>query len=172
MITFSLVKELYHLCCRKPRKPKYKRSDFIRDSSLPKFTVSSTLYEASAKNDVFLVERALAHEFGVIVKEEVDQALHRASALGHYDVAELLIEHGADVNAEGETDGDSALCVAAQNNHYRVVKLLLKHGSDINLQSTKQEQTALHLAASTGRAIIAKSLIRAGCDLDLKDYMG
>ncbi len=47
--------------------------------------------------------------------------------IGHYDSAELLIEHGADVNYKDENDM-TPLFFAAVNGHFECMALLIKHG--------------------------------------------
>ena len=53
--------------------------------------------------------------------------LHYAAANGHKEIAELLIEKGADLNAKDE-DGGTPLDVAIQFKELETVDLLRKHG--------------------------------------------
>ena len=53
--------------------------------------------------------------------------LHHATAVGHKEIAELLITKGADVNAK-EEDGGTPLDMAIQFKELETADLLRKHG--------------------------------------------
>ena len=57
--------------------------------------------------------------------------LHWAAVGGHKDVVELLLAHGAEVNAR-YSDGYTPLHYAAANGHKDVVELLLANEADVN----------------------------------------
>ena len=50
---------------------------------------------------------------------------------GHEAVAQLLLQHGADVRA-ALRDGRTALMIARANRHVAVARLLREHGGDQN----------------------------------------
>ena len=54
--------------------------------------------------------------------------MHHAAEYNILEIAELLIENGADVNAKDE-DGDTPLHVAVYRNSVEVKELLKKHGA-------------------------------------------
>ena len=47
---------------------------------------------------------------------------------GHLDIAKLLLDKGADVNAKSK-DGDTALMAASEKGHTKIVELLKARGS-------------------------------------------
>jgi len=53
--------------------------------------------------------------------------LHDAAMRDHKEITELLIDAGADVNAENE-NGDTPLDMAIQLKHTEIADLLRKHG--------------------------------------------
>ena len=53
--------------------------------------------------------------------------MHIAAGEGHKEIAELLIEKGADVNAKNERSW-TPLHIAARSGHEEIADLLRKHG--------------------------------------------
>ena len=87
-------------------------------------------------------------------------ALMLASQTGHTDVAKLLIEAGADVNAQ-DNNGETALMLVSDEGHTDIVKMLIEKGADVNAQ-TNDGQTALRIASQEGHTEVAQLLIEAG----------
>ena len=76
--------------------------------------------------------------------------LHAAVAMGKLDIAQVLLEHDADVSAFND-DGIAPLHWASQRGHREAVVLLLKYGADINLQD-ENGRTSLNLASRYGQS--------------------
>lgn len=70
--------------------------------------------------------------------------LHSACAALSYDIAQMLLLHGAEVNAKQAHDVTS-LHSAAHNGHLQLVKLLIEHGAVLNAV-TDQGETPLSMA--------------------------
>ncbi|MCJ1424509.1 hypothetical protein MMC29_002397, partial [Sticta canariensis] len=87
-----------------------------------------------------------------------------AATHGHYTVAELLINKGADPNAEGEYRR-SVLCTASANGHEQVVMLLLDKGAKVNPQPSVYEN-ALQAAATEGYQQIVQLLLDNGAEVN------
>jgi ankyrin repeat protein len=62
--------------------------------------------------------------------------LHEATNHGHFALAQLLIKHGANVNATG-LDEVTPLHDAAISGNQKLVKLLVDKGANINLKNKK-----------------------------------
>lgn len=95
-------------------------------------------------------------------------ALHLASALNRVDFVELLLEHGAYVDAK--SDGRwTPLVNAAEKGHVAVVAKLLAAGANVNAELSNH-MTALHWASSNGHEEVVKLLLeRPETKLNRKD---
>ncbi|MBY0352911.1 ankyrin repeat domain-containing protein [Candidatus Babeliales bacterium] len=91
-------------------------------------------------------------------------ALALAVIGNHLPCAEVLIEHGADVNCQN-TMGLTALHIAANNGWYDCLKLLLDNQANVATAPTEGEYiniTALHLAAQNGHLACIELLLNRG----------
>jgi ankyrin repeat protein len=90
-------------------------------------------------------------------------ALIHAAAGGHVAAMELLVEHGADVNAAAH-DGCTSLMIAASKGYVAVIELLVKCGADVNAV-TDVGSTALMEAAVRGQMVAMGLLLKHGADV-------
>ena len=74
------------------------------------------------------------HFANAIYNDQDTTLLMCAAARWRYDMVELLVKQGADVNLQNRT-GDTALICAARNGNYKVVAYLLANGADIEVKS-------------------------------------
>jgi ankyrin repeat protein len=88
--------------------------------------------------------------------------LQRAASSGKTEIAKLLIERGASVNAPAASG--SALHLAIQGGWDDIVQLLIDNGADPD-QRDAFDNTPLVLAVSAQHRDIAEILIKAGADL-------
>jgi len=86
------------------------------------------------------------------------------------EVAEVLIAHGADVNAKND-DGLTPLLYAAGYGRLEVVEALLAHGAAVNAKDDKG-LTPLHYAAEHGRLEVVDALLAHGAAVNAKDDKG
>ena len=61
----------------------------------------------------------------------------------YFDVVRYLLEHGADVDAQANTEHPTTLHLASYYGGFKVAQLLLDHGADINVRD-KNGRTPLH----------------------------
>lgn len=61
--------------------------------------------------------------------------LHEAALEGHVDVVEILLQNGADINAQADENGyyETPLMDAAENKHEETVQLLISKGANPNI---------------------------------------
>jgi ankyrin repeat protein len=86
--------------------------------------------------------------------------LHLAAFDGRKGAVEVLLAHGAAINAP-DVCGWTALHTAVVRHHKDVVELLLAKGADINAKD-RQGQTALHLAVKYHVPDVAEYLRQHG----------
>ncbi len=77
--------------------------------------------------------------------------LHSAAMLGHAAACEVLLEAGADVNAQTQPQGYAPLHSAAFAGHVEAIRVLLAHGADRRLLNYRGERPA-DTARRTGQA--------------------
>jgi ankyrin repeat protein len=75
------------------------------------------------------------------------------------------VEHGADVNARENKNGQTALMWAVAEKHSEVAQALITHGADLHIRS-KNGFTPLLFAARSGDVASARVLLAAGAAVD------
>ncbi len=93
--------------------------------------------------------------------------LHLATQLNITGVAELLLAHGANVDAL-DSQGRTPLMLAALNNLRGVVGVLLSHGADVRIQDSIYGETALHMASFAGDPEIVSQLLSKGAEVNAR----
>ncbi len=95
--------------------------------------------------------------------ERYSNALQAASEGGYQEIIKLLLDGGADVNAQGGMYGN-ALQAASGKGHQEIVKLLLDNGADVKAQGGKYGN-ALQAASEGGHQGIVKLLLDKRAEL-------
>jgi ankyrin repeat protein len=91
-----------------------------------------------------------------------------AAGAGHHDIARLLIERGADVNAKMPGSGLTPLLFAARDaQNAETFEVLLENGADAKERDASGE-TALIVAAREGNLKAVQTLIASGADVNDK----
>ncbi|KAJ6566485.1 ankyrin repeat-containing domain protein [Mycena capillaripes] len=98
-----------------------------------------------------------------------DTVLQSALAGEQEVVAQFLIDHGADVNAEGGFYG-TALRAAAEYGLESFVILLLELGADINAWEGPRTGTALQAASEAGHESVVRLLIEKGANVNAEAF--
>jgi ankyrin repeat protein len=89
--------------------------------------------------------------------------LRWASLYGHLEVAKLLVENGADVNARDHRKGVAPLRWAVE--HPEMVKLLIENGAEVDATDDDGWTALLH-ACTEGHLESAKILIEHGANVN------
>lgn len=116
------------------------------------------LSSAIRQKNIVRVRLLLSEGSGVNERDEgVQQTpLMRAAQMGDLEIAQTLIAHGADVNAQDD-DGHTALMFAAEKGGTGMVDTLLRAGAKGGLRDRAGE-TALTLAQQGRHTALAKRL--------------
>lgn len=141
-------------------------SDFFEEFKIPgddaKFTPDQV---ASYFNLHLIVEHLLQHSSqNENYSLEISRSLHIASSQGNIEIARLLLQYKADVNARGGRY-ETMLQAAATGGSVDLVELLLECGADVNARGGKYG-TALQVAAGLGNARIVKRLLEASANIN------
>ncbi len=98
---------------------------------------------------------------------------HDEAKPDRFELVEVLIRNGADVNVRGPSDGPTALYVAIMENQSRVIRLLLDHGADVNCRG-EYGITALMQACEIDHYIpgLIPDLIARGAEINAVDEDG
>jgi ankyrin repeat protein len=129
--------------------------------------------EALEKGDLDTVDVMLsAGEARVTlpVTSSGDQPIHLAAGKGNPDLIELLVRHGADINAL-EVDKETPLMVAARWGMENSVRKLVELGALLDLRD-KGGYTAIFRAAMDNRAGVIDILTTAGADPNIATDSG
>jgi ankyrin repeat protein len=131
--------------------------------------VTVTIHEAAALGDDETINYMLSLEPSLLMQYSFDgwTPLHLAAFFGGYEAAKLLIERGADVNAQTTNPlSNMPIHAAAAGNRTAMIELLLENGALPNVQQSGG-WTPIQQAADHCDAVTVQLLLRYGADPDL-----
>jgi hypothetical protein len=129
-----------------------------------------TLLHVAARVNCVKALQYLLKEFQAnpnILCERKRSPLMIAAEEGHTKIAEILINHDADVGLVNPIYGFTALMRAAIRGRVKIVKLLLDNGADYS-QKDKMGRTAFDHARKWGKENVAQMLAKAGATASSK----
>lgn len=116
--------------------------------------------QAQYMTHVEVAKKLLAAKADVNARDDEDySALHAAALRGNKDLVEVLLAHGAEVNARDKTYLATPLHLAVRAGHPGAAEALLAANADTQAKD-KYGRTPLAYAESAGREDIAKMLRR------------
>jgi uncharacterized protein len=134
---------------------------------------SENLYQAMKRGDIDNMRRSIASGADVNYK----QMLIEAVMYKPFEVVELLIESGADVNIISNVDDSTttpllaALEIEDVRDVYKKAELLIKSGSDVNAK-TSDGYSPIIFAVSDNKIDIVKLLIEYGANVNAQHNLG
>jgi ankyrin repeat protein len=130
--------------------------------------VTVTIHEAAALGDDETLNYMLNLEPSLLMQYSFDgwTPLHLAAFFGGYEAATLLIERGADVNAQSTNPlNNMPIHAAAAGNRTAMIELLLENGAQPNVRQSGG-WTPIQQAADHCDAVTVQLLLRYGADPD------
>jgi hypothetical protein len=98
--------------------------------------------------------------------------LHCAAELGNLDVVKMLVENGADVDAQDVHGATPLFCALSFNGNEDVVAYLIQKGADINHAIKFKDRSVLKVAIKNANLAYARMLCEAGADTCKKTHLG
>ncbi|GFR86628.1 poly [ADP-ribose] polymerase [Elysia marginata] len=132
----------------------------------------AALLEAAKKGNLARVQK-LASEENINCRDTQGRnstPLHLAAGYNNVEVAEFLLENGADVNAQ-DKGGLIPLHNASSYGHVDIAALLIKYNTYVNAQD-RWGFTPIHEAAHKGRTQLCALLLAHGADPTVKNQEG
>ncbi len=132
------------------------------------------IFEASAAGMLERVKALISRHPELVNAVALDgfQPLGLACFFGHYEIARLLVESGAEVNAASQNSQKvMPLHSAAASSSLEIARLLLEHGADPNARQ-EGDFTPLHEAAANGQVELVKLLLAHGADINASQKPG
>jgi ankyrin repeat protein len=126
--------------------------------------------DASMRNDAAQVRLLVANGAEVNAAHgDGMTGLHWAAENGNPEIASILLESGADVEAVTRLGAYRPLHLAARRGNASVIQLLLDASADPETESATGGVTPLHFAAASGKAASVQALIDHGVELDARE---
>ena len=121
------------------------------------------ILKAAKSGDADRVKTLIKQDPSVMSAKDTDGStpLHCACWKGHDAVVVILLEAGADVNAENSNEhwGTTPLHAAAHANQKKIAELLIAYGANINARNlnnrTPLDETSFHDAKAVAKLLIA-----------------
>jgi len=92
--------------------------------------------------------------------------LQLAASHGEYNMVDILIRAGANVNASAPDGGYTAIQAAARSGNLATVERLLQAGAHIKSSTPNERSSAIQAAALSGNLAIIERLLQAGADIN------
>lgn len=151
-------------------KPPLKRQNASRNVLQPLKELNMAFFDAAYRGKLYKVKELLAKGADIEYTKYGKTALMFVSTYGDKQMAELLLDKGANPNTKVEDDYTS-LIGASSGGNKEIVELLLKKGADVNAKN-KYGETSLMRATYKGYPKVVELLLENGADMDLKDNDG
>lgn len=124
--------------------------------------LNQQLFEAVYANDIDTIKQVIKDGADVNIKDEYGRTpLHKAALYGYTEITKMLIEKGADVNCEEDTDKVSSIHMTAWYGYFETAKVLIENKANVNAK-TAHGCTPLRIANLYKSTKIAELLKQHG----------
>ena len=152
-----------------------KRAILLMMFIIPPMTIIASaeqIVEAAKNGNIKNVKTILANDPSKLnaIDEDKYTALHWACMRAQWDVAEYLIEKGADLNVVGG-DGGTPINWAVHHDNVEIIKLMIDKGAKLNIQN-QWGMTELHTAIWRGCIHVVEYLLDHGSDPKIRTNEG
>ena len=131
---------------------------------------STPLYDGLSSDHCLFAWSLIGDSGGVSTQDREGWPRYFASSNERVELAQLLVEHGADVTGQSGGCGWTPLHFVSFKGVTQLVQFLVEHGADVTAQD-KNGTTPLHLAASS-HIEIARFLVQHGACVTAQDKRG
>lgn len=145
-----------------------------RPSRDERFALGVQLFNAVGMGEPERVQELLRRDPTLVSERKAGQwgdrtPLHVAASAGHTEIARLLLDSGADVNARDQGDNATPLHWAAGEGHLETAKLLVERGAILDATDDMHERGPLGwaLVFHERRREMADYLMGAGAQVDI-----
>jgi ankyrin repeat protein len=136
--------------------------------------LSGEIHDAIEAGDATRVKQILKDNPAALTERADNQfremPIHFAAHSGNVEIARILLDAGADVDA-GDSDNSTALGIAAMRKHGEMVTFLIENGADVNRRDRKADCPLSFAVYGQDEAII-QQLLDAGADLYFRNPNG
>ncbi len=142
-------------------------------AAFPASTAGQSIFEAASRGDVPQIRALLTEDPGLTRARDAERRtpLHYAARAGAVPAGELLLSHGAEIDAQ-DHGGESALHYAAMRGHEEFTQYLLDRGADTEVREAYGRTPLLLVARERGDVTMATILLDAGAEVDAQDRFG
>jgi hypothetical protein len=155
--------------------PEAKRTSTIVRQSTPRRDIRGrpigpdpVAANAIKENNVEILESRLA---AGLEAPGLNELLTVAARYGRAGMVPLIIEAGADVNAQ-DARGRTPLMAAVQSRDLATLRALIESGADVNARDKMQSTALLRSAGAFGQLELVRLLLAEGADVNVQDNNG
>ena len=131
------------------------------------FEAMDSLHQAAIDGDIDKVKSLIAKGVDVNAKSGYGNwtPLHVAARYGHRHVSEVLLNNGAEVDAEARRQV-TPLFYAVSHGHKNVAELFIEKGANVNVKIQLSQATPLYCASMDPHEELVDLLLSKGADVD------